>query len=329
MKTNEIFELKSLFTDYHNNLSVPMIRLFGLDAAVLISEIYSQWRIKQKRDKYTDRINLYVASTQFNTGLSPVRQRKALKVLSDYGIITFWVSGCPKIRTVCFNVGAFDKLKYDLERDQEKVKEFIESQKAIGAKNREVLQNKKDFEIDGTTLVRYKGNGSHVVIPNSITNVAAVINHYGLCHFAFGAYHSGDCVRSITVPKSLTEINDLTFYGCPNLEKIIVDEHNESYYSEGNCIIERASKMLVVGCKASVIPQGVKGIAFGAFIACGGFAELTYNGTKQQWNDLKKDEGWDVENLNPYIDSPCYKEVWDGRILSYTIHCTDGDITKS
>lgn len=143
MKTNEIYELKSLFTERHNNLSVPMIRLFGLDAAVLLSEIYSQWRIKQKKDTYTDRINLYVASTQFNTGLSPVRQRKALKVLSDYGIITFWVSGYPKIRTVRFNVKAFDKLKYDLENDKEKVNDFIESQKVIGAINRDMLQKKK------------------------------------------------------------------------------------------------------------------------------------------------------------------------------------------
>ena len=93
MKINECYEFKSLFNDHHNNLSVPMIRLFGLDAAVLLSEIYSQWRIKQKKDKYIDRINLYVASTQFNTGLSPIRQRKALKVLSDYGIISVSIWG--------------------------------------------------------------------------------------------------------------------------------------------------------------------------------------------------------------------------------------------
>ena len=184
----------------------------------------------------------------------------------------------------------------------------------------------KDFEIEGTTLVRYLGTNPDVVIPDFITDVYAGINHYGLCHFAF--FH-GDCVRSITIPKSLTEINDLTFYNCPKLEKIIVDEQNEVYYSEGNCIIERGSKTLIVGCKKSVIPQDVKRIAFGAFVACRGFAELTYNGTKQQWKDLKKDRGWDIENLNSYVDPPLEGDFWDGRILNYTIHCTDGDVAKA
>lgn len=143
MKTNEIYKLKSLFTDHHNNLSVPMIRLFGLDTAVLLSEIYSQWRIKQKKDKYTNCINLYVGSTQFNTGLSPLRQRKALKVLIDYGIIYVSVWGYPKTRTVTFNAYALDKLKEDLEKDKEKVTKFIELQKVIGAKNREMIEREK------------------------------------------------------------------------------------------------------------------------------------------------------------------------------------------
>lgn len=156
MNTNEVYNLKSLFTDHHNNLSVPMIRLFGLDAAVLLSEIYSQWRIKQKQEKCINTINLYVASTQFNTGLSPIRQRKALKVLSDYGIISVWVYGYPKIRRVRFNAWKIDKLKCDLKADQEKVKEFIESQKVIGAKNREIIEQKqrgKNIDYDSSEYI--------------------------------------------------------------------------------------------------------------------------------------------------------------------------------
>ena len=149
MKTNEVYELKSLFNDHHNNLSVPMIRLFGLDAAVLLSEIYSQWRMKQKKDQSINTIDLYVASTQFDTGLTPVRQRKALKILSDYGIISVFIWGYPKRRRVRLNAYAIGKLKCDLKADKDKVKEFIELQKVIGAKNREIIEQKqRGDEID-------------------------------------------------------------------------------------------------------------------------------------------------------------------------------------
>ena len=207
-----------------------------------------------------------------------------------------------------FNAYAFDKLKYDLEKDREKVNEFIELQKAIKAKNRELMQ-KRDFEIKGTTLYRYRGRGPNVVIPNSITDVVAYVDSYGRGWLAFGTYGSGDCVRSITVPKSLTNIDGWTFYMCPNLEEIIIDEQNEVYYSEGNCIIEKESKTLIVACKNSVIPQDIKNIACRAFVRCDGITSVNYNGTKQQWNSIEKDFDWD-EGMG-----------------DYTVHCTDGDIT--
>lgn len=167
----------------------------------------------------------------------------------------------------------------------------------------------KDFEIDGTTLVRYLGTNPDVVIPDFITDVAGYADDYGRCWFAFGTYGSGEYVKSMTIPKSLTNIDGWTFHMCHNLEKIIVDEQNEMYYSEGNCIIEKESKTLIVACQNSVIPQDIKKIACRAFIKCEGFANVNYNGTKRQWNAIEK------------------HVCWDDGLSVYTIHCTDGDIT--
>ena len=165
----------------------------------------------------------------------------------------------------------------------------------------------EDFEIDGTVLEKYNGKSADVVIPDFITGVVAELDRYGQCYSAFA--DRGGYVRSITVPKSLTHIDGLTFYMCYNLERITVDGQNEAYYSEGNCIIERGSKTLIAACKNSVIPQDIKYIADHALVNCHGEANLTYNGTKRQWGAIDKHTDWDVGN------SDC------------TVRCADGDFT--
>ena len=47
-----------------------------------------------------------------------------------------------------------------------------------------------------------------------------------------------------------------------------MQEGNPIYKSDGNCIIRKADNELVTGCKASVIPDYVKGIGNGAFKGC-------------------------------------------------------------
>ena len=51
-------------------------------------------------------------------------------------------------------------------------------------------------------------------------------------------------------------------------------------------------------------------IGASAFNICTGLTSITYQGTKAQWNAISKESNW---NSNTGI---------------YTIHCTDGDLTK-
>ena len=126
------------------------------------------------------------------------------------------------------------------------------------------------------------------VIPNSVTSIGD------------GAFRGCRGLTELTLPNSVTSIGDCAFYGCsgltelilPNsvtsignyafsdcsgLEKITVESGNSCYDSRDNCnsIIDTETNTLIVGCKNSVIPNGVTSIGDSAFGGCSGLTELT------------------------------------------------------
>ena len=54
------------------------------------------------------------------------------------------------------------------------------------------------------------------------------------------------------------------------IEKIVVAEGNRYYYVDGNCLIEKNSEKILLGCNSSVIPNdgSVKRIGYAAFANC-------------------------------------------------------------
>ena len=73
-------------------------------------------------------------------------------------------------------------------------------------------------------------------------------------------------LNSIYIPESVVEISGNPFEGLNELE-IYVAEGNEVFFSEGNCLINRSTGVLVHGGKNAVIPQnaGIKVIGEDAF----------------------------------------------------------------
>ena len=61
-------------------------------------------------------------------------------------------------------------------------------------------------------------------------------------------------LKSIQIPACVTTIDSGIFSNCDNLTSVTIAQNNPVYHSSGNCIIETASKTLIAGCSASVIP---------------------------------------------------------------------------
>lgn len=129
------------------------------------------------------------------------------------------------------------------------------------------------------TVYGYSGNYTSIVIPEKIDgypvtrisnfsadgNVSGAIKRVIERGVGYVSTISESPLKSIAIPKTVTKINNGAFAAVPNLNELIVDAENAVYYSKGNCIMERETKMLICGCKGSRIPEEVTTIAESAF----------------------------------------------------------------
>lgn len=125
-------------------------------------------------------------------------------------------------------------------------------------------------------------NLSSITLPNSITIIGSSafaesekcksINiPEGVITIKDGAFYECIGLTSLEIPKSVTSIAVNAFYGCScNMESISVNVNNSYYDSRSNCnaIIRKSDMKLLLGCKNTVIPSGVKIIGPYAFLHC-------------------------------------------------------------
>ncbi len=131
------------------------------------------------------------------------------------------------------------------------------------------------------------GGMTSITLPDGVENIGnwafancvalTEINlHEGLTNIGSYAFSGCTAIKSITVPKSVTSIGDAAF-NCGNLEEIKVADGNTAYRSAGNCLIDVANRILLVGCKNSTIPDdgSVTAIGILAFHKCAGLTSIT------------------------------------------------------
>ncbi len=106
----------------------PFIRKFNLNAAILLSEIYSEYTYWKERDGLQDGGYFYstIENMSYNTGLSKHQQSVAVKELENYGIIKVKYHGMPKKRYFKFNAVAFNKLYDDFQLYSNRAEEETE-----------------------------------------------------------------------------------------------------------------------------------------------------------------------------------------------------------
>ncbi len=86
-------------------------------------------------------------------------------------------------------------------------------------------------------IVGYSGKGAEIVIPNTISG-KKVTRISGLCDDPFWDY---SMVKSISIPASVTVIDNMAVFNGPNVTVIKVASDNKYYDSRNNCnaIIEK------------------------------------------------------------------------------------------
>lgn len=82
-------------------------------------------------------------------------------------------------------------------------------------------------------------------------------------------------LTALHLPMAVTSVEIFAFAGCSDLESITADPRNQVYTASGNCLVERKTSVVVLGCKNSVIPAGTREIGDAAFYGCTGLANLT------------------------------------------------------
>lgn len=191
-----------------------------------------------------------------------------------------------------------------------------------------VLYKVKDYGISSCTIhqdTKHIGSGAFFDLNSgaACTNLEQIELPSQLRSIGgYGFAASG--ITSISLPNSLQSIGFASFAMCQNLTEATLGENTTEIpmmcfgacgfstfeIPEGVKIIEARAFGQCNNLTTIVLPSTLSAIGEFAFDPCPNLVDIDYNGTKNEWGKVRKEEGWD-DNTGSYI-----------------IHCIDGDITK-
>ena len=163
--------LKQLSGNNYISVNKTMIKLFGLEEAVMLGELCFEYDYWETENKLIDGAFFYctIAKMEENTGLTEYQQRKAIKSLENAGIIKTCLKGIPATRY--FEI-VEDKLLKNLTSSSEKTKELVP--KKLSSSNNIYNKNKNNNTISKDIVE----NSRLIPKPNLYSKCVALIHDY-------------------------------------------------------------------------------------------------------------------------------------------------------
>lgn len=148
------------------------------------------------------------------------------------------------------------------------------------------------FDCDGFTCeilkdgITVKITGYNHSDYGEVVKIPETLNDYTVVAIGSQAFDD-DSVTSITIPKTVTSIEETIWWNNPYVESLIVAEDNPVYTSRGTvdgeenteCNAIFQGNTLLVGCQNSIIPEGITAIAKYAFVYSSDMTEITIPST--------------------------------------------------
>ena len=160
-----------------------------------------------------------------------------------------------------------------------------------------------------TAAFRECHNLKKVTLPNTLTEIAnAVFEECGITEITVpdsvksiftNAFHASE-IEKAYLGAGLTKTLEETFKDCKKLKECTIIGEKDVILNKTFIGCEDLSVLTLGASVNLILPDSFKG--------CDSLKEITYQGTKEQWQAIEKRDGW------------------DGGIEGLVIHCKDGDL---
>lgn len=149
------------------------------------------------------------------------------------------------------------------------------------------MSQNNEFRIEDEMIMEYYGNGGEIIIPEGVTDIF------------FQVFCGMDIITSVIIPGTILEITPFVFESCSSLKKVTLNEGvNIIGVNSFNC----CEKLEIVN-----LPKSLKNIKLGAFVNCISLKEIRYAGSKEEWDNIIKEEAWNENSKNYDMFFNCKK----------------------